>query len=211
MRTSWSGRPTTKVVSSSLLIKRTGSERSNVGVRNGGASCSVWPRCYAGRTFMLHLRGPLQLTSATSGTLSSFRSPEEGGSCRGLASGRGLLTEQIRTDSASGARTEKQSPVTLTRQLAQAEPTAFSALQTYSPRSNFVVLLSFSVATFPVKSTEQRSEPCSFLPALNQAAEISGVPSTRHRSSSASPSFISTRCGVSTKDGGSGSTSMRRN
>lgn len=41
VQTSRSGWPTIKVVSLSFLVKLTGSERSNVGVRNGWASCCV--------------------------------------------------------------------------------------------------------------------------------------------------------------------------
>lgn len=41
MQTSWIGWPTVKVVSLSFLVKHTGSERSNGGVRNGSASCCL--------------------------------------------------------------------------------------------------------------------------------------------------------------------------
>lgn len=122
----------------------------------------------------------------------------------GLASEHGPLNAADNQQGSGWTQTERQSPFTLTGQLADAAPTQFSALQTYSPRSNFVVLLSCNVATPAVKSREQRSDWRSFLPALNQATEISGVPSTRHLSNNASPSFISTGSIVSTKDGRSG-------
>lgn len=106
---------------------------------------------------------------------------------------------------------EKQSPFTITWQLAEAEPMRFSALQMYSPRSNLVVLLSFKVATPAVKASEHRLDSRSFPPALNQDTEISGVPSMRHRSNNESPSLISTGSILSTKHGRSAvtTTTMR--